>query len=468
MAKTYMSHTKYIIYQKFKVKGVVEKHDIIGAIFGQSEGLTGEDLSLKELQSNGKIGRIELSVESNNGSSVGTIEIPSSADMVETAILAATIEAVDKVGPCDAEFITEKIEDTRTVKRKNIILRAKSLLSTLIKDQIPDSQEITREVEEEVRSAEITSYGFDKVPCGPTINESEEIILVEGRADVINLLKYNIKNVVAFGGSNITRTIVDLCNKKTCLAFIDGDRGGELNLKKLMQMTSVDFIARAPHGKEVEELTKKEILMCLKKKMPIIQTKKETSAGSMDIELSDLDNSPIIEEKSNGKPDIAWVDKKPTEFTPGAPEPKRGEAKKEDAKPPVELKQEYKRPEFRNERREERTFFSKPLFKPREQSQRPAQDRKLIEGVDILDELNKLKGKLKANFYTQGKFVECVAVKDLMKGLKEKKNISMIIFDGIITKRLAEMAKSKGVAEIVGLKVGKMSKIKGINITSLE
>jgi len=274
MAKTYMSHTKYIIYQKFKVKGVVEKHDIIGAIFGQSEGLTGEDLSLKELQSNGKIGRIELVVESKNGATEGTIEIPSSADMVETAILAATIEAVDKVGPCDAEFLTEKIEDTRTQKRKNIVTRAKSLLAILIRDQIPDSQEITRAVEEEVRSSEITSYGPDKIPCGPSINDADEIILVEGRADVINLLKYNIKNVAAFGGSNITKTVVDLCNKKTTLVFIDGDRGGELNLKKLMQMTNVDFVARAPPGREVEELAKKEILMCLKKKMPIVQTKK--------------------------------------------------------------------------------------------------------------------------------------------------------------------------------------------------
>ena len=466
-----MSHTKYIIYQRFKVKGVVEKHDIIGAIFGQSEGLTGEDLSLKELQSNGKIGRIELSVESNNGSSVGTIEIPSSADMVETAILAATIEAVDKVGPCDAEFVTEKIEDTRTVKRKNIILRAKSLLANLIKDQIPDSQEITREVEEEVRSSEITSYGYDKVPSGPTINESEEIILVEGRADVVNLLKYNIKNVIAFGGSNITRTVVDLCNKKTCLAFIDGDRGGELNLKKLMQMTNVDFVARAPHGKEVEELTKKEILMCLKKKMPIIQTKKEV-AGTLDVELSDLDNSPI-EEKPVVKPDVAWVDKKvePAKIEHKMdvkPEVKFDAPKPADFKHP-EQKQEFKRPEFRDERREEKKFFSRPLFKPREpQPSRPGQEKKMIDGIDVLDEMSKIKGKLKANFYSQGKFVEGIAVKDLMKGLKEKKNISMIIFDGIVTKRLAEMAKSKGVTEIVGLKVGKMSKIKGINITSLE
>ncbi len=466
MAKTYMSHTKYIIYQKFKVKGVVEKHDIIGAIFGQSEGLTGEDLSLKELQSNGKIGRIELVVESKNGATEGTIEIPSSADMVETAILAATIEAVDKVGPCDAEFLTEKIEDTRTQKRKNIVTRAKSLLAILIRDQIPDSQEITRAVEEEVRSSEITSYGPDKIPCGPSINDADEIILVEGRADVINLLKYNIKNVAAFGGSNITKTVVDLCNKKTTLVFIDGDRGGELNLKKLMQMTNVDFVARAPPGREVEELAKKEILMCLKKKMPIVQTKKE---GSNDIELSYLDNQLPEETYKEKEPQVKVIEiNKPFDRSKEIEKPKVEEKPKSFERP-----KEAERPKF--EPRPRTNFPERGAPKPFERSYPPRErepkhdsNRKLIEDVDVFDELNKLKGKFKANLYATGKLVESVPVRDLIKAMKENKNVSMIIFDGIITKRLAEMAKGKGVKEIVGVKVGKMSAIKGINITSLE
>lgn len=444
MAKTYMSHTKYIIYQKFKVKGVVEKHDIIGAIFGQSEGLTGEDLSLKELQSSGKIGRIELVVESNNGVTTGTIEIPSSADMVETAILAATIEAVDKVGPCDAEFVTERIEDTRAMKRKNIIARAKSLLATLIKEQIPDSQEIIRAVEEEVRSSEITTYGPDKIPCGPTIDESEEIILVEGRADVINLLKYNIKNVIAFGGSNISPTIVDLCNKKTSIAFIDGDRGGELNLKKLMQMTSIDFVARAPHGREVEELTKKEILFCLKKKVPVVQTKKEVQ-GSLDVELSWLDIPP---EDMEDKAIVPQIEEEKLAMV-GAPEPQPPAVDN-----PKPLIRKVAKPSF-----EKKPFIRKATKSP---------SKVLVEGIDIFEELGKIKGKLKANLYSQGRLLETIPVKDLIKAIKEKKNISMIIFDGIVTKRLAELAKSKGIKELVGLKVGKMSKIKGINITSLE
>ncbi len=309
MAKTYLSHSKYIIHQKFEIKGVVDKHDIIGAIFGQSEGIIGEDLDLRELQSSGKIGRIECELTSKNGVTNGMLTIPSGSDMVETSILAATIEIVDKVGPCDAKFETVKIEDTRVKKRQHIVSRAKELLSRLITDEIPDSQEIANEVRSEVRTSELKEYGFDKLASGPAIEDSEEVILVEGRADVINLLKYNIRNVIAIGGSKIGQTIIDLSKRKTIIAFMDGDRGGELDLKKLLQIAQIDYVTRAPLGKEVEELTKKEILAALSKKIPVVQTKSGPKLAD-DIEIDDNywkneDNSLDVSSSTNSEIDIS-------------------------------------------------------------------------------------------------------------------------------------------------------------------
>jgi len=277
MAKTYINTVKYETTIEFEIDGVVDKHDIIGAIFGQSEGLLGEDLDLRELQKSGKIGRIEIEAVSQGGKTKGTLLLPSSLDMVETSVLAAAIESVDKVGPCNAIFKTKSLIDTRTKKRMQIIERAKQLLQKLVAEQIPETAELTKEVREKVRTAELVEYGKDKLPAGPAIKESDSIIIVEGRADVLNLLKNNIKNVVAMGGSTIPQTIIDLCREKTVTVFIDGDRGGNLNLKKLMQLAEVDYIARAPPGKEVEELTGKEIIMALRRKTPAmeIQEKEE-------------------------------------------------------------------------------------------------------------------------------------------------------------------------------------------------
>ena len=49
---------------------------------------------------------------------------------------------------------------------------------------------------------------------------------------------------------------------------MDGDRGGDLILKELDQVTELDYLTRAPAGKEVEELTPKEIMKALRDRIP--------------------------------------------------------------------------------------------------------------------------------------------------------------------------------------------------------
>src|SRR4030042_4311760 len=94
---------KYVIHAKFEIQRVVDKPDVIGAVFGQTEGLFGPELDLRELQKTGRIGRIEIDLHSKNDHTFGTITIPTSLDRVSTALIAASIERITRVGPCSAK-----------------------------------------------------------------------------------------------------------------------------------------------------------------------------------------------------------------------------------------------------------------------------------------------------------------------------------------------------------------------------
>ncbi len=273
MAKISQVSAKYIVHASIDIEGVVERPDVIGAIFGQTEGLLGQDLELRELQRSGRIGRIEVNSETRSGKTSGTIIIPSSLDKAETAIIAAALEIIERIGPCNAKIRVKKIEDVRVSKRTFVVERAKALLKNLTDTVLPDSQELADEVAHSVRMMEITEYGKDRLPAGPGIDDSEDILIVEGRADVLTLLKHGFKNVVAMNGTSVPQTIIELSKRKTSTAFVDGDRGGDLNIQELLQVSELDFVCKAPDGKEVEELTKKEIHKCIRSKIAAEQAK---------------------------------------------------------------------------------------------------------------------------------------------------------------------------------------------------
>jgi len=273
---------KYLIRAKIETDGIVERPDVVGAIFGQTEGLLGDELDLRDLQKSGRIGRIEVEIRSEKGKSVGEILIPSSLDQVETAILAAALETIDRVGPCRSRVEVIAIEDIRAAKRQKVIDRAKELLQMLLKQGKQVSEDLIKTVREAVEIEEVISYGEDHLPAGPNVDKSDAIIVVEGRSDVINLLNYGIKNAIAVNGTNIPKTIIELSKKKIVTAFLDGDHGGDLILKELLQVADIDFIARAPPGYEVEELTYKQIVKALRNKMPVDQY---IAMNKLDVEL---------------------------------------------------------------------------------------------------------------------------------------------------------------------------------------
>lgn len=271
MGKTYIDTVKYLIKANIETDGIVEKPDVVGAIFGQTEGLLGDELDLRELQKSGRIGRIEVEIKTKSGKSVGTILVPSSLNADNTSALAAALEQIERVGPCEANIEIEEVKDTRTEKREKVIERAQQIRRSLMRDSRPESREISKAVRESVRKAELVKYGSEKIAAGPDIDDSDDIIIVEGRADVLNLLRSGIKNVIALHGKKVPKTVAELTKKKTATAFVDGDRGGDLIIKQLADEAEVDYVAKAPDGKEVEELTQKEMLKCLRRKTSLEQ-----------------------------------------------------------------------------------------------------------------------------------------------------------------------------------------------------
>ena len=394
---------KYLIRATIETDGIVERPDVVGAIFGQTEGLLGDELDLRDLQKSGRIGRIEVDIKSEKGKSTGEILIPSSLDQVETAILAAALETIDRVGPCRSRVKVVAIEDIRATKRQKVVDRAKELLQVLLKQGKQVSEDLVKSVREAVEIEEVVSYGEDHLPAGPNVEKSDAIIVVEGRSDVINLLNYGFKNAIAVNGTNVPKTIVELSKKKIVTAFLDGDHGGDLILKELLQVADIDFIARAPQGYEVEELTYKQIVKALRNKVPVEQY---LATHPMDIEKKE-------EAKSNGK--------------------------KEEKKEQKEQKQEKKEKKVKKE----------------------------PDGSDIPSLFKELNARKEAALLKGEKIVEKIPLNELIEKLKAtKQKADTLVTGGIISQRLVDLAHEKGITRIIGYKIGNVTK-KPLNIKLL-
>ncbi len=422
---------KYKIRATITTDGVVEKPDVIGAIFGQSEGLLGEELDLRDLQKSGRIGRIEVEISSQKGKSEGTIEIPSSLDQVETAILAAALETIERVGPCKAEIKVEAIEDVRMKKRLFIVERAKKLLEKLLEESKNVSADLTESVREAIHEEEIISYGPEKLPAGPNVETSDSIIVVEGRSDVLNLLKHGIKNAIAVEGTSIPETIQKLSEEKTVIAFVDGDRGGELILKELLQVADVDFIARAPRAHEVEELTYKQIQKALRNKIPADQF----------IEMYSID---IGDRKKNHRHEEKREEKKTRD--------KNGENSHASERSGADKNGVKKEEEKKDE--EMKTGGEKKANKKLEKNLSPEQEK-------LKEHMDKIMGKHTVRLLDENfNVVAETPIKEMFNIIKKNEGkFKKIVMDGIVTQKLVDTAVATGADAVVGLKMGNISKM---------
>ncbi len=415
MGKISLMAAKYIIHGSISVDGMVDKPDVIGAIFGQTEGLLGSELELRELQKSGRIGRIEVTLNNKSGKTEGVITIPSSLDKSETCIVGAALEVIQRIGPCDSEIEITKIEDVRVSKRKYIVNRAKGLLKDMVDKVFPDSQEISNEVASSVRVMELQTYGRDKLPSGPNIGDVEEIIIVEGRADVINLLKNGFKNVISMNGSNVPKTIKNLSNKKITTVFLDGDRGGFLEMKQLLTVADVDFVARAPDGKEVEELTKKEIHKCLRSKITADQAKLDYNIGKKS--KSSSKKSRKSSKRSRSKKSSRKSNKKSSR------------SKSKNSKSSKSSKRKSKNSKAKKVSKEEKETLKDVL-----------EDLVGTRGAYLLDDNLDILGKVPTR--------ELIST---LNGLDED-GVYAVVFDGDIRDNIVSVAENMGLKYVVGMK----------------
>jgi DNA primase len=465
MAKTYLDIVKYMVLAKFSIDGLVDKPDIIGAVFGQTEGLLGDELDLRELQKSGKIGRIEIEVSQAGSKTYGKLFLPASLDRVETCILGAAVEAVDRVGPFEASFQVEKIEDTRSEKRRKILDRAKMLLNMLLSTQMPDSKELAELVQSEVKSSEITTYGPELLPAGPDVGKSSEVIMVEGRADVITLLKNDVTNAIAIGGatSNVPKSIIDLANEKEITMFVDGDRGGDMVIRSILNVAEIDFVAKAPDGKEVEELTRKEIIKSLRTKIPI-------------------DQYLGLDKNRHGRPDNRDRDRRDVRPQQREQEPQQQNRFSQQFSQQQEPQQsrmpqpEQQRPKSNEIFGEVDKIYIKDLRSdapervdsslqkmesaPLQRESNAPMMKPILESAllgQLANGLVELSGTLRSRVYSpDGGVIKEVAIRELLNFLQDTKGAYAIVLDGVITQRLVEIALEKGIKAIYGIRANPM------------
>jgi len=472
MAKTYIDMVKYMVEAKFSISGAVEKPDIIGAVFGQTEGLLGADLDLRELQKNGKIGRIEINANTVNGKTSGKLILPSSLGRIETCILAAGIESVNKVGPFEIIFNIIKVEDTRNEKRNKVINRAKELVKKMLSTTVPDSREISDLVEADVKSSTVQLYGEEKLPSGPDIAKSESMIIVEGRADVINLLKNDITNCISIGGASgeIPKTVLELCKQKDVTVFLDGDRGGSIILNGLINAEAdMDFVTRAPDGKEVEELTRKEIIKSLRYKVPIDQIISNKNK---------IDPGPGRWRNNNMHYNTNQTSTryKNTNYNKSS-----GKQSADEISSPTQIVNRMR--ESNSNSKESELYVKKTNVLYNIKNIDDSESRKMseVEAIDFADSdttdfseqnkeyvkaLDELKNTLRGRLYSKsGDLITEMPIRDLIHTIEDTPNSEVVVFDGIITQRLVDVANRNNIKVIYGIRSSDISrKYKNIHL----
>lgn len=392
---------KYHVKLKFEVDGLVEKADIIGAIFGQTEGLLGPEMNLNELQKVSKVGRIEVNVDSKSNSAKGDALIPMSTDISTAALIAAAIESIDKVGPFQAKFSLIGIDDIRAIKKKIIVDRAKKIVQEWATKTISEGEEMLKDVYDASKPGRLTTFGKAQLACGVGVYDSDWIILVEGRADVINLLRAGYDNAIAIEGAKIDETILKLTQGKRIIAFIDGDRAGDLILKELQGLVKIDKVYRAPSGREVEECTPLEISEILKDVNEFIK--------NIHIVKQDFDNNNQIDTKE-GKDTVNDTEEKNDD----------------------ELSAIKKRLTIKEQ--DEIISIIKQVFPDINET---------LEAI-IFDK--SLKTMIK------------VPVSEIVRKVFDTKGGKLLVLDGIITQRLVEAANKAGIQYIIGHRTTSLKK----------
>ena len=409
---------KYHVKLKFDVDGLVEKADIIGAIFGQTEGLLGPEMNLNELQKVSKVGRIEVNVDTKSNSARGDALIPMSTDISTAALIAAAIESIDKVGPFQAKFSLVGIDDIRAIKKKVIVDRAKKIVQEWATKTISEGEEMLKDVYDASKPGRLTTFGKAQLACGVGVFDSDWIILVEGRADVINLLRAGYDNSIAIEGAKIDETILKLTQGKRTIAFIDGDRAGDLILKELQGLVDIEKVYRAPPGREVEECTPLEISEILKDVEQFINDK-INDTNTIPSNVQQIRNYHRIDHSQN-------------------------QSNNQDQNSSIT----YNR-NLTNQSLNKHNNYDNSDQKQSPDNMISKEDEEVISIVKkVFQEINET---LEAMVFDKSmKRIVKIPISEIMKKISELKDGNLLILDGIVTPRLVEAANKSGIRYIIG------------------
>ncbi|HYZ49437.1 MAG TPA: DNA primase DnaG [Nitrososphaeraceae archaeon] len=394
---------KYHVKLKFEVDGLVEKADIIGAIFGQTEGLLGPEMNLNELQKVSKVGRIEVNVDTRSNMAKGDALIPMSTDISTAALIAAAIESIDKVGPFQAKFGLVGIDDIRAIKKKVIVDRAKKIVQEWATKTISEGEEMLKDVYDASKPGKLTAFGKAQLACGTGVFDSDWIILVEGRADVINLLRAGFDNAIAIEGAKIDETVTKLTEGKKIIAFLDGDRAGDLILKELHGLVTIDKVLRAPSGREVEECTPLEIAEIIKEAIPIVSV-----------------NNQQVQ--------------------------------------PPERKNQPRRGRQQESTEEEQQQTTSPTNNPLQEDSPEI----LLAVKEVYPQINETLEALVLD--SSMKTLLKIPVSDVVKKLDSAEGAKLLVLDGIVTQRLVEAAYKAGIEYIIGHRTADLKKSSDVRV----
>ncbi|MCI4328897.1 MAG: DNA primase, partial [Thermoplasmata archaeon] len=236
--------------------------------------------------------------------------------------------------------------------------------------------------------------------------------------------------------------VKDLSRGKTVTVFTDGDRAGELILREMLQTMDIDFVARAPRGSEVEELTQKQLVKCLRNKIPINQF----------LEMSGFESTGATRQ----------------------PMEERGEGGRENRGDNRDNRNE--RRDDRPPRRDSDNERPMPPPPPRDAPPMRAPPPPPPPPAALSPELQKyfqilggIENTSKSVFLgPDDAVVGEVPVKEMIDALASLgQPAKTVVFDGVVSQRLLDVAQEKGIATVVANRVGAVGKIpEGIRVVT--
>jgi DNA primase len=245
---------------KFQIAGIVNRNDILGTLYKKTNTL-GSEYGLSSLNQRKKLGLISINLfnDTKSNETTGQIKVPMKADEKTACLICAIIQTIDKVGSYKAIFRFRDFQQESTNLVVKIVKRAKNIYQTKLLKYKQGISEIIQSLFSNLMKIQIKEI-HPGIWIGPKYIESQEIYLLEGRADIVNLSKSGIYNTISVNGLDTPKQIQNYILNKTLTCMFDKDRGGETILYNLSSKYKIDFYIDLPDNSKVQELAKSQVL----------------------------------------------------------------------------------------------------------------------------------------------------------------------------------------------------------------